>query len=61
VPFLGEVPLTMEIREKADSGKPIVVSEPDGPYAKVYRDIAAQVQSTLEKGRTRAAPKILIE
>jgi len=61
VPFLGEVPLHMNIRERADSGRPVVVSEPDGPHAKIYRDIAAQVQTMLEKGRARQAPKILIE
>ena len=31
VPFLGEVPLHMTIRETSDSGRPVVVSEPDGP------------------------------
>ena len=31
VPFLGEVPLHMTIREKSDSGLPVVATEPDGP------------------------------
>ncbi len=31
VPFLGEVPLTMDIREKSDAGTPVVVSDPSGP------------------------------
>ncbi|ACB95414.1 iron-sulfur cluster carrier protein ApbC [Beijerinckia indica] len=61
VPFLGEVPLHMTIRERADSGKPVVVSEPDSPYAKVYLDIAGQIKAMLEKGRQRVAPKIVIE
>ena len=30
VPFLGEVPLEMEIRETSDAGEPVVVSKPDG-------------------------------
>ncbi|HKM88944.1 MAG TPA: Mrp/NBP35 family ATP-binding protein, partial [Xanthobacteraceae bacterium] len=30
VPFLGEVPLAMDIREKSDSGAPVVATEPDG-------------------------------
>ena len=42
VPFLGEVPLHMTIREKSDAGLPVVATEPDGPHAKIYRDIAAQ-------------------
>jgi len=61
VPFLGEVPLHMTIRERADSGKPVVVSEPDSTYAKIYMDIAGQVKAMLEKGQQRVAPKIVIE
>ncbi len=51
VPFLGEVPLEMAIRETSDAGTPVVVSQPDGPHAKVYRDIAAKVIEQLEAGK----------
>ena len=47
VPFLGEVPLHVAIREASDSGSPVVVSEPDGPHAAVYRTIAGQVRDQL--------------
>jgi ATP-binding protein involved in chromosome partitioning len=40
VPFLGSLPLDMHIREQADSGRPTVVADPDGPVAAIYRDIA---------------------
>ena len=60
VPFLGEVPLHMTIREKSDAGLPVVATEPDGPHAKIYRDIAAKVRDQI-KGSARAAPKIVIE
>ena len=40
VPFLGSLPLDMHIREQADSGRPTVVADPDGPIAAIYRDIA---------------------
>jgi ATP-binding protein involved in chromosome partitioning len=60
VPFLGEVPLHMDIREKSDSGLPVVATVPDGPLAAVYRDIAAKVRDQI-KGATRVAPKIVIE
>jgi len=61
VPFLGEVPLTMEIRETSDMGTPIVVADPDGAVAKVYREIAAKAWAEL-KGRTvRPAPAIVFE
>jgi ATP-binding protein involved in chromosome partitioning len=60
VPFLGEVPLHITIREKSDSGLPVVATEPDGPHAKIYREIAAKVRDQL-KGSAQAAPKIVIE
>src|SRR5499433_1510835 len=62
VPFLGEVPLHMAIRETSDAGLPVVATEPDGVHAKIYRDIAAKVREQL-KGVSagRAAPKIVIE
>jgi len=63
VPFLGEVPLHMSIREKSDAGLPVVATEPDGPHAKIYRDIAAKVWDQIKPGAAggRAAPKIVIE
>ena len=64
VPFLGEVPLTMNIRETSDSGQPVVVSDPDGPQAKIYRDIAARVSQRLDEEMARAeaaTPAIVFE
>ena len=63
VPFLGEVPLHMTIREKSDSGMPVVATEPDGPHAKIYREIAAKVLEQIKGGPAagRMAPKIVIE
>ena len=54
VPFLGEVPLHMTIREKSDAGLPVVATEPDGPHAKIYRDIAAKVRDQLKGGARRS-------
>jgi ATP-binding protein involved in chromosome partitioning len=45
VPFLGEIPLDAAIRERADSGLPIVVTEPDGPQAACYQQIAAAMMA----------------
>ncbi len=62
VPFLGEVPLDMAIRETSDSGLPVVATQPDGPHAKIYREIAERVRDQLAGGgQSRAAPKIVIE
>ena len=55
VPFLGEVPLDIEIRERSDAGLPIVVTAPDGPHAATYRRIAKTVWAELQKANTGGA------
>ncbi len=60
VPFLGEVPLAIDIREKSDAGAPVVATDPDGPHAKIFRDIAARVREGFQ-AESRPAPKIVIE
>jgi ATP-binding protein involved in chromosome partitioning len=64
VPFLGEVPLVMAIRETSDAGTPIVVAEPDGPHAQVYREIATRAWEGVVRARAEgghAPPKIVVE
>jgi ATP-binding protein involved in chromosome partitioning len=62
VPFLGEVPLEMTIRETSDAGLPIVATQPDSPHAAAYRTIAANVRDQLGSGgAAKAAPRIVIE
>jgi ATP-binding protein involved in chromosome partitioning len=62
VPFLGEIPLHMEIREKADSGMPVVVTSPDSSHAQAYRAIARRLWSDLESRSVKSSgPKIVIE
>jgi ATP-binding protein involved in chromosome partitioning len=60
IPFLGELPLDIEIRETSDSGRPIVVSNPESAHAKVYRAIAEQVWAALGPNE-RTAPRILVQ
>jgi ATP-binding protein involved in chromosome partitioning len=60
VPFLGEVPLALDIREKSDAGLPVVASAPNGPHAQAFRAIAAAVREQLQV-EGRPAPKIVIE
>ncbi|HTD04889.1 iron-sulfur cluster carrier protein ApbC [Undibacterium sp.] len=43
VDFLGGLPLTMSIREQADSGRPTVVADPDGKIAMIYKEIARKL------------------
>jgi ATP-binding protein involved in chromosome partitioning len=62
VPFLGEIPLHMEIRETSDEGRPVVATAPDGPHSQAYLAIARKVWATLESGEaSKPAPKIVIE
>lgn len=43
IPFLGEVPLGIEVREAGDKGVPVVISEPDSAQAKAFRKTAEEV------------------
>jgi len=43
IDYLGALPLAMQIREQADSGKPTVVADPDSEAANIYRSVARQV------------------
>jgi ATP-binding protein involved in chromosome partitioning len=62
VPFLGEVPLDIEVRLRSDRGEPIVNSLPESAHAAIYRDIARQVWTTLSSGTlSRPAPRIVNE
>ena len=62
--FLGEIPLHMDIRKTSDSGRPIVVSDPDSEYAKAYRAIADKtwdnIQQTIAQQAAKA-PKIVVQ
>ncbi|CAP44442.1 iron-sulfur cluster carrier protein ApbC [Bordetella petrii] len=42
-PWLGSLPLALDIREQADAGRPSVVADPDGEAARRYRDIARKL------------------
>lgn len=63
VPFLGEVPLHIAIRETSDAGTPVGVTEPDGPHAKAYGVIAQAMWADVvaRKAGKRQPPAIIIE
>ncbi len=48
VPFLGEIPLHMAIRSASDTGQPVVISEPSGPHAAIYRGIATKIKDRIQ-------------
>jgi ATP-binding protein involved in chromosome partitioning len=43
LPFLGEIPLDLEIRTAADGGAPIVAAKPQSPQAQAFRTIARRL------------------
>jgi ATP-binding protein involved in chromosome partitioning len=53
IAFLGELPLELKVRQGGDSGLPIVVGEPDGPEAKRFMEIAANVAGRVSKENMR--------
>jgi ATP-binding protein involved in chromosome partitioning len=60
VPFLGEVPLLLAIRETGDGGTPITAADPTSDAANAFRAIAAQVAVTIGHG-SPAFPRIVID
>ena len=63
VPFLGEVPLTLVIRETSDEGRPVVATDPSSLAAEAYREIAGRTWAELERDKrgARQAPQIVME
>lgn len=61
VPFLGEVPLHMDIRERSDSGQPITASLPDSPHADIFRDIAVRVWEEVERAKGTLTPPPILD
>lgn len=62
IDFLGEIPLDMEIREAADSGRPVVARDGPGGHAGAYRAIAERIWRKVgDAGSRPAAPRIVVE
>ena len=64
IPFLGALPLDIQIRSQADSGAPTVVSDPDGRIAATYKQIARKVAVRIaekSKDMTHKFPNIVIK
>lgn len=58
--LLGQLPLAMPIRVQADSGKPIVIAEPDSEYANLYHTVASSVSDVLANQAQAEVPFINI-
>jgi ATP-binding protein involved in chromosome partitioning len=60
VPFLGEVPLHLDIRTTSDEGQPIVAARPDSVHAGIYRTLAQNVWRQLDAA-AKPKPKIVVQ
>ncbi|MFN3969961.1 MAG: Mrp/NBP35 family ATP-binding protein [Gemmobacter sp.] len=54
VPYLGAVPLTMELRAASDAGRPVTARDPDGPLGRIYTRMATALWQTLTMPRKAA-------
>jgi ATP-binding protein involved in chromosome partitioning len=61
VPFLGEVPLNVSLREGGDAGKPIVAANPDSPEAQAFVQIAQKVAAQVSIADLNTANTMIIE
>lgn len=63
MPFLGEIPLDVVIRETSDGGHPIVASDPGSDHARAYLAIAEKVWTSVTGNvadRAATAPRIVV-
>jgi ATP-binding protein involved in chromosome partitioning len=50
IPFIGRIPIEMDIRIGSDSGDPVVHSMPGSASAKVFIEMAEKVNKVVEEG-----------
>jgi ATP-binding protein involved in chromosome partitioning len=56
VPFLGEIPLTVAVRESGDQGTPVPASSPDSPEAQAFGSLARRLAAQISIRNSRAIP-----
>jgi len=61
VAYLGGVPLELEIRERSDSGRPVVATLPDGAHSRIYKAMAQKLWDIVNGTPVRKTPKIVID
>jgi ATP-binding protein involved in chromosome partitioning len=61
IPFLGEIPIDVQIRIRADEGTPIVVADPDSPSAKAYKEILGNLAAQISIQNYKKIPLQILE
>lgn len=49
--FLARLPLNMQIREDADSGKPSVIAQPTSEISQIYRELGYKITAKMAQGK----------
>ncbi len=50
IPFIGKIPIELDIRLGGDQGQPVVAASPDSKSAKVFVEIAETLNRVVEEG-----------
>jgi ATP-binding protein involved in chromosome partitioning len=63
VPFLGEVPLDSDLRDRSDKGEPVTACAPDSSIAAIYKQIAGRIWEAVSarESAMKPPPRIVIE
>lgn len=61
VPFLGEIPIDVAIRQHADDGTPIIAADPNSPSAQAYRQILGHLAQQISIENYRKIPLQILE
>jgi ATP-binding protein involved in chromosome partitioning len=61
VPFLGEVPLDIAVRQGGDSGRPIVIAEPDSAVGRAFTGIAKSVAARVSVANLSNINQMIIQ
>jgi ATP-binding protein involved in chromosome partitioning len=61
VPFLGEVPLNVSLREGGDAGKPVMATDPDSPVSRAFAQIAEKVAVQVSVANLSNQNTVIIE
>jgi ATP-binding protein involved in chromosome partitioning len=60
VPFLGEIPIDVTLRQSADAGAPLVAAKPQHPVSQRFREIAQAAHANAAR-LAKAAPRIVLK
>jgi ATP-binding protein involved in chromosome partitioning len=58
IPLLSQVPIIEAIAEGGDSGIPIVMSNPESPASKAYKNLAGKVAAQLSINQAKSGEKV---